>query len=60
MRLCRRGEEPEEYVGTTVARRLAAVWEITTQVWGIAGLPMPIYDRSTTPVRLCRRDEAGS
>ena len=38
--------------------RLAMMWELVVQSWGIAGKQMPHYERANMPVRVIRGEEA--
>jgi hypothetical protein len=53
------GEEPEDDLSatTTPAERLAMVWPLTVQAWTLAGRTLPVYERSTIPVRIYRDGE---
>jgi hypothetical protein len=37
-------------MGGTVEQRLAAVVELTSEAWHLAGRPLPTYTRATMPV----------
>jgi hypothetical protein len=39
-------------VGTTVTERLTLVWELTQEGWALAGKTLPVYARSSIPVRV--------
>jgi hypothetical protein len=49
-------EEPLD--ATTPLARVGMMWELAVQAYAVAGIPIPDYDRSDTPVRVVRRDEA--
>jgi len=50
------GAEPGDDLSatTTAEERLAMVWPLTLEAWRLAGLPLPTYTRSETPVRVVR------
>ena len=50
------GHETDDPVATADAR-LAMMWELVTQAWGIAGKQLPEYDREHAPVRVLRGGE---
>lgn len=50
-------DEGETGDGTTAEQRLAMMWELVVQAWGIAGKKIPDYDRAHTPVRCIRRGD---
>lgn len=51
-------EPPDDLRATTTAReRLAMVWTLTQEAWGLGGLPIPDYPRTKIPVAVrCLRD----
>jgi hypothetical protein len=58
VRVIRRGEEEAvDEPATTPEQRLAMMWELATQAWAMAGIPLPDYDRAHTPVSIRKRDE---
>jgi len=48
------GSEPGDDISaeTTAEERLEMVWQLTLEAWSLAGLPLPTYTRSETPVRV--------
>jgi hypothetical protein len=56
VRVYRLGEEPGDDLSgsTTVAERLAMVWELTERSWALLGRPLPAYTRSRMPVQVRR------
>jgi hypothetical protein len=38
---------------TTAAERLAMMWPLALEAYRLAGLPIPDYDRASTPARRC-------
>jgi hypothetical protein len=54
VRAVRRGEEPVDPPVGTPEDRLAAVWELTLQAWGVAGIELPRYARGEAPIRRLR------
>ena len=40
---------------TTVDERLAMMWPLAREAWSVAGLPIPDYERASTPGVLRRR-----
>ncbi|MBM4059701.1 MAG: hypothetical protein FJ265_01190 [Planctomycetes bacterium] len=57
VRVFRLGEEPPEGLDTTPEQRIEMMWEMAVQAYGMAGIPIPDYDRAHTPIRLVRRGE---
>lgn len=56
VRKYRLGEEPvDDLSAFTVEERLAMTWQMTTDAWASAGLPMPSYSRSEMPIRVIRK-----
>lgn len=51
------GSEPPPD-STTPLERIGMMWELAVQTYAIAGIPIPDYDRSHTPVRVVRLDQA--
>jgi hypothetical protein len=51
------GKEPDEDLSetTTMAERVAMVWQLTLDAWASAGEPIPDYPREKTPIRVIRR-----
>jgi hypothetical protein len=45
-------EASDARVGGTVDDRLSLVRELSRRMWTLTGHPMPVYDRSTMPVKL--------
>jgi hypothetical protein len=60
VRSFRLGEEPGEDLSetTTVAERMAMMWELAVEAWTLSGQPLPVYRRDETPTRLYRAGEA--
>jgi hypothetical protein len=60
VRVFRLGEEPRDDLSgsTTAEERLAMVWTLTLESCALAGLPLPTYARSETPVAFRRLDVA--
>jgi hypothetical protein len=58
VRLVALGAEPRDHVdrSTTPEARLAMVWTLTVEAWGLSGRPIPAYPRGQTPVQLGQRD----
>ena len=55
VRKYRLGAEPiDDLPGTTVAERVAMVWQLTCDAWASAGREMPDYSRDQMPVRILR------
>jgi hypothetical protein len=52
------GAEPGDDLSatTTPEARLAMMWPLTQEAWGLSGRPMPAYGRAETPVGLRRRE----
>ena len=46
--------EPDLRESTTASERIAMVWVLTLESWELAGLPLPEYSRSETPIRVVR------
>lgn len=48
----RLGEEPGDDLSasTTVAERIAMVWELTVRAWALARRPMPGFTRAEMPI----------
>jgi hypothetical protein len=61
VRLYRLGAEPGDDLSaiTSAEERLAMMWPMTLEAWGLSGLPVPDYPRSQTPVSLRPAREAG-
>ena len=57
VRIVRRGEEPHDSEDTTPEERIAMMWELAVQAWGMAGIPIPDYDRAHTPIKVVRRGQ---
>jgi hypothetical protein len=57
IRAYRLGEEPDDDLSatTTMAERVAMVWQLTLDAWGSSGQPIPDYPREKTPIRVIRR-----
>jgi len=57
IRVYRLGEEPDDDLSetTTMAERVAMVWQLTLDAWASSGQPIPDYPRDQTPTRLIRR-----
>lgn len=54
-------EASDARMGGTVEQRLAAVVELTSEAWRLAGRPLPSYNRSTMPIVVATlKDHAGS
>ena len=48
--------EPEDLSETTtMAERVAMVWQLTLDAWASSGQPIPDYPREKTPIRVIRR-----
>ena len=47
------GQEPDDDLrGTTTAEeRLAMMWPLALEAWSLTGVPIPVYDRASMPVR---------
>jgi hypothetical protein len=52
VRVYRLGDEPGDDLSasTTAEQRLAMMWPLTVEAWALAGLPLPTYARSETPI----------
>ena len=59
IRVYRLGEEPPDDVSaeTTPEERLASMWPLVLEAWGLSGRPLPSYDRAHIPARLFRPGE---
>lgn len=57
IRTFRLGEEPSDDLSatTTVAQRVAMVWQLTLDSWASAGLAIPTYPRHEMPVKVLGR-----
>lgn len=53
----RLGEEPSSDLSetTTVAERVAMVWQLTQDAWASSGRSIPDYPRSATPIQIVDR-----
>jgi hypothetical protein len=53
VRKYRLGQEPSDDLSdvTTAEERLEMVWRLTVDAWDLSGKQLPVYDRSTAPVR---------
>jgi hypothetical protein len=56
-RVVRRGDEPPDGLHTTPEERVEMMWELAVRAYGIAGIPIPDYDRAHTPIRVVRRGD---
>lgn len=56
MRAYRLGQEPADSLAdtTTIAQRLAMVWQLTQDAWACSGKPIPDYHRAQAPGRVIR------
>jgi hypothetical protein len=54
-----RGREPvvDPLDSTTIAERVALVWQLTREAWALSGVPVPDYRRCETPGKIVRREE---
>ncbi len=54
VRKFRLGEEPPDDLSatTTVAERIAMVWQLIQDSWASAGRPIPSYSRQEIPIRI--------
>lgn len=49
------GQESDDLSGeTSAADRIAMMWPLALEAWGVAGLPIPAYERKDAPSRLVR------
>jgi hypothetical protein len=57
IRVYRLGKEPDDDLSatTTMAERVAMVWQLTLDAWTSSGQPIPDYPREKTPIRVIRR-----
>jgi len=46
--------EPASLDATTPLERVGMMWDLVVQAYAIAGIPIPDYDRTHTPVRVRR------
>jgi len=53
------GEEPSDDLSqaTTATGRIAMMWALAAEAWGVAGRSLPTYDRRSMPARLFRPGE---
>jgi hypothetical protein len=52
VRRCAPGEETEDLSHcTTASERIAMMWPLALEAWGLAGLPIPDYPREAAPIR---------
>jgi len=47
------GLEPDDDLrgSTTAEERLAMMWPLALEAWSLMGVPIPVYDRASMPVR---------
>ena len=59
VRVYKLGEEPgDDLSGTTTAeQRLAMMWPLALEAWGLTGRPLPDYKREEAPVRVLEATE---
>lgn len=53
--ITRLGEEPPDGVDTSPEERIEMMWELSVRAYGMAGIPIPDYDRANTPIRIVYR-----
>ena len=58
--ITRLGEEPPDGLDTTPEERLEMMWELSVRACGMAGIPIPDYDRANTPIRIVYRGKEDS
>ena len=55
MRRFRLGEEPaQSWQGSSIAERVALVWQLSQHMWELSAKPFPKYSRAEMPGQLIR------
>jgi hypothetical protein len=49
------GADSPDALDTTPEQRIEMMWELAVQAYGVAGIPIPDYDRANTPSCVVRR-----